>query len=212
VTKDAPELPWTCHVRPRTVRTIPADVKVLLEKRDSVENITDGFRSLGLDTYIEFPGSAKATPDFGVRAGPVLTLRYVPRQMRAEDNRLGHDTICKAIQPGDIVVADEHGCRGSIVGGNSAAKLKKAGASALVIDGRARDYGDIHGCGLATIAMEWGLASGRTSIELVGIGEPINFYGVAINPSDVAVVSQWGMAIIPPSLSWDDVTRIGNLK
>ncbi len=132
--------------------------------------------------------------------------------MRAEDNRLGHDVIVKAIRSGDIVIADEHDCRGSIVGGNSAGKLKNAGAAALVIDGRGRDYADIHAGGLPTVAMEWGLASGRTSIELVGIGEPINFRGVAVNPSDVIVVNQWGMVIIPPSLSWESLIKIGKLK
>src|SRR5262249_7999405 len=160
----------------------------------------------------EFAGVARATPDFGVRVGPVLTLRYVPRKIRAQDNRLGHEVIVKAILPGDILIADEHCCRGSIIGGNSAAKLQKAGGTALVVNGFARDYAEVHANRLPTLAFNWGLASGKLSIELTSVGDTINFGGVAVSTSDVAIVNQWGMVLVPACLSWEDVIHAANLK
>lgn len=199
------EAPWDCQVHPSKPRGIPAEVRAILSRPDSVENLTDGLKSLGIDSYVAFPSGTVATPDFGVQVGSILTLRYVPKRVRSDDNRLGHDLIARTLTPGDILVADQHGCRDGITGGNAIGKLQRVGARAMVVSGSARDYAETHAQGFPAISTNWGIASGKTSVELVSIGSAINFCGTAVHPGDVAVVNQWGMVLIPEVLEWNDL-------
>lgn len=203
---------WDFLLRARPAREIPQNVQSLLSRTDAVEVVTDALRSINVGTYVEFPAGTEATPAFGVRFGPVLTLRYIPKRVPSEENRVGHDKIVKAIVPGNVVVADEHDCVGSIIGGNSAAKLSKAGAAALIVNGVGRDLDEVHANGLPTVAARWGLGSGKIQIELASIGDPINFRGVAVSPTDVAVVNRFGMALIPDALGWDELLNAAGVQ
>jgi len=205
VTAQSLNFTWDFNLRARTAREIPQNVQSLLSRADAVETVTDALRSIGIGTYVEFPAGTEATPDFGVRFGPVLTLRYVPKRVPSDENRVGHDRIVKAIVPGNVVVADEHDCVGSVIGGNSAAKLRKAGAVALVVNGFGRDLDEVHANGLPTVAARWGLGSGKIRIELAAIGDLINFRGVTVSPTDVAVVNRFGMALIPEAIGWEEL-------
>ena len=203
---------WQLSSPKRTARPIPDEIRALLAAPDAVEAVTDGLRSLGIAGYVDFPAGTEATPDFGVRFGPVLTLRYIPKQVPNNDNRIGHDIIAKAIEGGEILVADEQDCVGSVIGGNSAGKLRRAGAEALVVNGFGRDFDEVHSAGLPALATRWGLGSAKLLTELSSISEPINFRGVAVHATDVAVVNRWGMALIPAELAWDDLVQAANLK
>lgn len=205
------EAPWDCRVHQRAPRDIPADVLAALSRQDAVEAATDALIALGLRSHVAFPPGTLATPDFGVQVGAVLTLRYVPKKVASQDNRLGHDLIAKTVRSGDVLIGDQHGCNGGVAGGNAVGKLQRAGARAIVIDGSARDFDDPPAGGLPSIATSWGIASGRTSVELVAIGEPINFCGVAVHPGDVAIVNRFGMALVPETLPWAELLTAAKL-
>lgn len=198
---------WNPETRPRQRREVPAAWQSVLTGADAVEEVTDALRGLGIAGYVEFDAGTEATPDFGVRCGPVLTARYLPKKFPGNENRIGHDVISKAVSPGDIVVVDERDCIGSVIGGNSATKLKKAGVAALVVNGVGRDFDEVHANGLPAIATRWGLGSSKLTTELVSIGDAINFRGTAVAATDIAVVNRFGMALIPAGLAWDDLRR-----
>lgn len=207
VAASAPGNPWHPQTRQRERRAVPSAWQAFLSSPDTVEELADALRSLGIAGYVDFPLGCEATPDFGIRCGSVLTARYVPKKAPSDENRLGHDIIGKAIVAGDIVVVDEQNCTGSVIGGIAAGKLKKAVAGAVVVNGFGRDLDEVHGHGLPAIAMHWGIGGAKNVTELAAIGEGINFRGIAVESTDVAVVNRFGMAIIPAFVSWEELGR-----
>ena len=200
------DIPWAPHVAPRKRREIPTDLMALLTRHGAVEDLADGLlNAYGLQSFVNFPPTARATRHFGVRAGCVLTVLHVPRRNREADDRKGHEIVASAVQPGDIVVIDARGCQGITIGGNKTRLLVNAGAAACVLDGAARDYDEIE---LPTVATHWQIEAGRRYAELCSVSSIINFRGTAVHPDDVAVVNPWGMTLIPSQLSWEQVAAL----
>ncbi len=200
------EIPWDHQVLPRKSRPVPAGMMPLLTRHGAVEDLADGLlNTFGLHSFVNFPPAARATRDFGVRAGPVLTVFHVPRRTRDGDDRKGHEIVAGAVNPGDIVIIDAHGCQGITIGGNKTRLLLNAGAAACVVDGASRDYEEIE---LPTVATAWQIEAGRRYAELCTVGGIINFQGTTVHPGDVALVNPWGMTLIPAQVSWEQVTGI----
>ncbi|OGA21532.1 MAG: hypothetical protein A3I02_13370 [Betaproteobacteria bacterium RIFCSPLOWO2_02_FULL_67_26] len=200
------EIPWNHQVLPRARRAVPPEVMPLLTRQGAVEDLADGLlNTFGLHSFLNFPAGTRATPDFGVRAGPVLTAIHVPRRTHESDDRKGHEIVAGAVQAGDVVIIDAHGCKGITSGGNKTRLLLNAGATACVIDGAVRDYDEIE---LPTVATAWQIEGGRRYAQLCLVGGTINFRGTTVQPDDVALVNAWGMALIPAQVSWEQVTDI----
>jgi regulator of RNase E activity RraA len=200
------EIPWKYQVLARERRSIPAEVLPLLTRHGAVEDLADGLlNTYGLHSFLNFPAGTRATRDFGVRAGPVLTAIHVPRRTHERDDRKGHEIVAAAVQPGDVVVIDAHACKGITSGGNKTRLLLKAGASACVIEGAVRDYDEIE---LPTIATALQIEGGRRYAQLSLVGGTINFRGTTIQPDDVALVNAWGMTLIPAQMAWEQVVEI----
>lgn len=200
------EIPWKHQVFPRERRLVPVDVLPLLTRHGAVEDLADGLlNTYGLHSFVNFPAGTRATPDFGVRAGPVLTAFHVPRRTHESDDRKGHEIVAAAVQPGDVVVIDAHGCKGITSGGNKTRLLLNAGATACVIDGAVRDYDEIE---LPTVATAWQIEGGRRYAQLCTVGATVNFRGTTVQPDDVALVNAWGMTLIPAQIPWEQVTEI----
>jgi hypothetical protein len=203
---DRVEIPWTHQVVPRARREVPAELLPLLTRDGAVEDLADGLlNTFGLHSFLNFPAGTLATPDFGVRAGPVLTAFHVPRRTHERDDRKGHEIVAAAVRPGDVVIIDAHGCKGITSGGNKTRLLLNAGAVACVIDGAVRDYDEIE---IPTVATAWQIEGGRRYAQLCMVGGTINFRGTTVQPDDVALVNRWGMTLIPAQITWDQVTAI----
>lgn len=200
------EIPWNHQVLPRTRREVPADVMPLLTRHGAVEDLADGLlNTFGLHSFVNFPAGTSATKSFGVRAGPVLTAFHVPRRTHERDDRKGHEVVAAAVQPGDVVVIDAHGCKGITSGGNKTRLLLDAGAAACVIDGAVRDYEEIE---LPTVATALQIEGGRRYAQLCTVGGTLNFRGTTVQPDDVALVNAWGMTLIPAQIAWAQVRAI----
>lgn len=98
---------------------------------------------------------------------------------------------------GDVVVVNARGNLDfALVGGNVCRGLKARGVAAFMADGAVRDASEIHQDGLPVFARGVALHIG----PLTGAGEvnvPIAFGGVVVNPGDIVVADQDGIAVVP---------------
>jgi regulator of RNase E activity RraA len=197
--------PWTCAVAPIGARAIPDDLAEAFRTRpDVVEELSDGLRRRGIESSVDLTGYFSNREAF-VHAGPVLTVRYAPKRLRDDENRLGHDKIGDAAVPGCVVLSDARGCDGSVIGGNAAVAMRRGGVAVYVCDGLARDVAEIDATGLILVAAKFGIRSGRASAQAIAIGEPMTFVRTYAASGDVAVVNRHGLVLIPSWVSWDEV-------
>lgn len=122
-------------------------------------------------------------------AGPAYTVRCEPG-----DHLMLHAAIYRAA-PGDIIVvqADD---QYALAGGNVCAIAQSRGIKGFVLDGVIRDIGEIR-------QMQFPVY-GRGVIPKPGakqsvtpLNQPVDCGGVRVNPGDIIVADQEGIAVIP---------------
>jgi 4-hydroxy-4-methyl-2-oxoglutarate aldolase len=111
-------------------------------------------------------------------------------------------------RPGDVIVINARGdSKHVVMGGNVARGLKHLGLAGVVIDGAVRDVSEIRDDGLSVFARYVGTVTGGQG----GAGEvnvPIACGGVVVNPGDIVVADEDGVAVIPPSVVDEVVERV----
>lgn len=128
----------------------------------------------------------------GLRAvGPAFTVKC-----RIADNLMLHKAIDLA-QPGDVIVVDAGGeSPHAVTGELMVAHMFLRGIAGLIIDGPIRDPQGIAEVGLPVWAR--GVTPAGPYKDGPGeIGFPISCTGVAVNPGDLVVADDSGVAIIP---------------
>lgn len=189
-------------------RLIPDAVRDrIVQKPSVVEDLADTFRTQGWRLGINLGEFSNPSHWNGIIIGPVVTARYVPKTVPDSEYRLGHDTIASVCSPGAIVMCDANQCVGSVLGGNAAKKLKAGGAGACIVDGMGRDVAEVTDSQLIARTRALGVEGGRTTTELAEIGSPIVIGGVTVRPSDVAIMNQWGLVLVPEWVSWDNLSE-----
>jgi regulator of RNase E activity RraA len=102
---------------------------------------------------------------------------------------------------GDVVVINARGSLDfALVGGNVCRGLKARGVAAFLADGSIRDVSEIREDGLPVFARGIALQMG----PIPGAGEvnvPIAFGGVVVNPGDIIVADEDGIAVVPPHMA-----------
>jgi regulator of RNase E activity RraA len=102
-------------------------------------------------------------------------------------------------QPGDVVVVNARGnLDAALLGGNVCRGLKARGVAAFLADGSIRDVAEIQEDDLPVFARGVALQMG----PIPGAGEvnvPIAFGGVVVNPGDIIVADEDGIAVVPPA-------------
>jgi regulator of RNase E activity RraA len=197
------EEPWSCTVAPTVARTVPVDImNAITSSPDIVEELSDRLRStFNLQSSVDFAGLSCNTITQR-HAGPVVTVRYVPKAIPGDDQRLGHDKIAAALPADAIVVVSAHGCSGSVLGGVGAAMIREAQAQVVIIDGFVRDLPEIAETGLRVVGRHIGIASGRPATQMTEIGGQVVVQGQLVSTGDVAILNQYGMVCIPAWLDW----------
>lgn len=141
-------------------------------------------------------------PDIKPRAadkkiiGPALTVRLTPGDIV---DCLG---IFEKAKPGDVVVIDAFGERStSIWGGLMSGLARNAGIAGAVIDGSCRDTDEARLLGFPISARYVGPRAAHTATS--GRKEPIEFNvpvvcgGIIVNPGDLVVADEIGVAVVP---------------
>src|SRR3990170_4920422 len=136
---------------------------------------------------------AEIRPIFeGIRLiGPALTI-----QSMAGNNMMSHLALTLA-KPGDVLVIDARGYTGNAVwGGVQALYARKTGVAGLVVDGAIRDVEEmrkmrfpVYCKGITPAGPHKGWAD--------NINVPIQCGGIPVNPGDLIVGDDDGVAVIP---------------
>lgn len=126
--------------------------------------------------------------------GPAFTVEETEGS-----NMMNHISL-DLIEKGDVLVINGKGVTTrSVWGGLQTLRATKVGASAVIIDGCARDYDDIAKSDLPVYAKA--LAPGGPVKEPIGrINYPTAFGRVSVSPGDVVMGDNDGIVIIPQNL------------
>jgi regulator of RNase E activity RraA len=136
-----------------------------------------------------FPGKA---------VGPALTVKLSPGDLQDPLVAL------HVAQPGDVVVVDAGGeTETSVFGGLMGSLFKNRGVQGAIIEGACRDIDELRDLGFilfsraVTARGTHTMFSGRK--EDVELNVPINCGGIVVNPGDMIVADEIGIAVVPAS-------------
>ncbi|MFT3987028.1 RraA family protein [Aestuariivirga sp.] len=134
--------------------------------------------------------------------GPALTVKVFPG-----DNLMVHKAL-DAAKPGDVVVIDTSGSqRNAVLGDLITNKAKHRGIAGFIVDGLVRDLPGLQDAGLPVFAR------GITPFGPLhrGPGElnyAVSCGGIVVNPGDVIVADQSGIAVIRREMAEDTLMRL----
>ncbi|MDP5226441.1 MULTISPECIES: fumarylacetoacetate hydrolase family protein [Arthrobacter] len=148
----------------------------------------------------------------GVKAvGSARTLRFIPaREDLFATHGGGFNAQKRAIdslRPGDILIMDARGEKGSgTLGDVLALRAQVLGAAAVITDGGIRDFGPVSGMDIPA----WGAnphpaVLGRRHVPWA-VDETVACGGAAVQPGDVIVADDDGIVVIPAHLA-DEVAE-----
>ncbi len=201
--------PWRLAVSKPAIPTVPPDILARLRSEpDIVEELSDRLRArLSIESGVDFANFA-VKQDIGLHVGVVVTVRYLPKSVPSDVQRLGHDRIASALSSDAIIVIDAHGCEASVLGGVGASILRAGGGRVAIVDGYVRDLPEIASSQLAVVARYAGIRSGRPTIQVVEIGGQVTLMQQIVTSGDVGIVNSSGFVAIPGWLDWDEVRQI----
>ncbi len=123
-------------------------------------------------------------------SGPAFTVEMV-----GGENLSLHRAIYEAPE-GSIIVAQSNTMDYAVIGGNVALIAKKRGIRGFIIDGLVRDIGEIRENKVPIFARGViPMPGGKKNAVPVNI--PIIAGGISINPGDIIVADEEGVAVIP---------------
>ena len=134
--------------------------------------------------------------------GPALTVKVFPG-----DNLMVHKAL-DAAKPGDVVVIDTSGSqRNAVLGDLVTNKARHRGIAGFIVDGLVRDLPGLKEAGLPVFAR------GITPFGPLhrGPGElnyAVSCGGIVVNPGDIIVADQSGIAVIRREVAEDTLMRL----
>lgn len=136
-------------------------------------------------------------------AGPAFTVKCAPG-----DHLMFHAAIYEA-SPGDIIVAQADDTF-ALAGGNVCAIAKRRGIAGFVIDGTIRDLAEVREMAFPVYARGVIPKPGAKK-EIAPLNEPILCAGAPVNPGDIVVADEEGVAFIPARMQ-DDAFQIAKAR
>jgi len=126
--------------------------------------------------------------------GPAFTVNMVPG-----DNLALHKAIYEAPK-GFVIVAQTNSMDYAVSGGNVCSIAQGLGIAGFVIDGVVRDIGEVRQMKFPIFAKGIHPMPG-TKKAIVPLNTPIVAGGIAINPGDIIVADEEGIAVIPKDIA-----------
>ena len=127
-------------------------------------------------------------------AGEVHTVSCPPG-----DNLMLHAAIYRA-EPGSIIVVQAGDFKYALSGGNVCATAQERGIAGFIIDGVIRDLGEVREAKFPVFARGVSPIPGKKK-ALGTLNQPITCGGVGVNPGDIAIADEEGIAILPAQQS-----------
>lgn len=157
------------------------------------------FAALSPTSYADAGLGREQFMDMGIRemwpripriAGPAYTVSCPPG-----DNLMLHAAIYRA-EPGSVIVVQAGDLRYALSGGNVCATAQQRGIVGFIIDGVIRDVAEVREAEFAVFARGVSPIPGQKK-ALGTLGQPVTCGGVAVNPGDIVVADEEGIAILP---------------
>jgi 4-hydroxy-4-methyl-2-oxoglutarate aldolase len=145
--------------------------------------------SLKRESFMD-SGMKELWPNIPRISGPAFTV-----EMLAGENLALHRAIYEAPK-GSIIVAQSNTMDYAVIGGNVSAIAQKRGIVGFVIDGLVRDIREIREMKMPMFGRGV-LAMPGTKKEAVPVNTPIVAGGINVNPGDIIVADEEGIAVLP---------------
>lgn len=185
-------------------------IKVNREVKRPSKEVIEGFRSLLEEYYSITPGVSDVmnrlnamSPDIkpvfeGIRmVGIALTVKTITSDLAPVIKAL------ELIQSGDIIVVDTHNSKDTAFWGEIVCmEARRKGATGIILDSAVRDVVELREFKFPVLCQ--GIAPNVAS--LVGFGYvnvPIQCGGAAVNPSDIVIVDDNGVVVVPQNEAED---------
>ena len=127
-------------------------------------------------------------------AGSVCTVSCPPG-----DNLMLHAAIYRA-EPGSIIVVQAGDIKYALSGGNVCATAQERGIAGFILDGVIRDIAEVREAKFPVFARGISPIPGKKK-ALGTLNKPIICGGVGVNPGDIAIADEEGIAILPAKQS-----------
>lgn len=173
------------------------------------QEIVDAFRTIPSTIVSDVTGNVGLTMDAGIQpaydgielAGTAITVKASPG-----DNLIIHKAITMA-KPGDVLVIDCDGYTGvGHVGELMCTSCKENGVAGLVIDGGYRDSAEISGIEFPVYGRGVN-PQGPLKQDPGSINVTLSCGGVNVDPGDVIVGDDDGIALVPREAAEDVLAR-----
>lgn len=134
--------------------------------------------------------------------GPALTVDL------AIDDLVDCMPVLALAEPGDVIVIASHGCtRTAMWGGLMSTLSQKAGIAAGIVDGAIRDVDEIRDLDFPVWYRGTVPRPSPTAVhdrtEPVRVNVPVVIDGQIIEPGDIVVADENGIAVVPPAIAAD---------
>ncbi len=123
-------------------------------------------------------------------AGKIYTVSCPPG-----DNLMLHAAIYRA-EPGSIIVVQAGDLKYALSGGNVCATAQERGIAGFIMDGVIRDVAEVREAKFPVFARGVSPIPGKKK-ALGTLNQPITCGGVEVNPRDIAIADEEGIAILP---------------
>lgn len=127
-------------------------------------------------------------------AGSAYTVKLIPG-----DNLMLHAAIYQA-PAGSVLVVDAGDDSHAVAGGNVCAIAQQNGIVGMIIDGVIRDIGEIKAAKFPVYARGCCPKPGVKKITNTP-NQPITCGGVSVNPNDIVIADEEGIAIVPHAIA-----------
>lgn len=162
-----------------------------LEWLDKFKDIPSSIVSDCLNRYYAMGGEIKPIFEKMRVTGFALTI-----QSMSGNNMMSHYALTFA-QPGDVLVIDARGCLGnSVWGGIQTEYARKRGVHGLIVDGAIRDVEEIREMRFP-VYCKGVTPAGPHKGWADNVNLPIQCGGVPVNPGDLVVGDDDGVAVVP---------------
>jgi 4-hydroxy-4-methyl-2-oxoglutarate aldolase len=202
------------QVAPR--RPDPALIRELEKIDDLTGAVSDALDALGVSRVV--PGCLMRSSIPGSRIiGPALTVRNVRQEVESVNDsakRVARHAEIEAhnlAKPGDVLVVE--GITGiSNMGGLSSTIGKRVGELGAVVDGSFRDMNRSRELDYPIWSNGPSPISAKYRIETVLINQRIHIHGVQVDPGDLVVADDTGVAFIPCDLVPEVLKRVKEIE
>ena len=120
-----------------------------------------------------------------------------------------HAAIYRA-EPGSVIVVQGGDRSYAMSGGNVCATAQQRGIAGFVIDGVIRDVAEVREVGFAVFARGVSPVPGKKK-ALGTLNQPITCGGVVVNPGDMVIADEEGIAVLPVGQS-EDIWRLAKQR